>query len=280
MFVGCTSTVATGCTDLGVCLENDRISCTVSLYLSSRFKLLSLFLVPLEQQRKKPLLSHWTNQCRFLHRDNLCTALLPRGLETLSKRDFVVLVLDEMVLLQTGVVGRFEANESHDGNSHTGRVSKKKGCEGCRVSCANSVYNCCQSMHSSPCSLAEETEKPFWKRLCWLQVSVAFGGASCKNRQIGLQWKGVMGQLQPKCYPGGVLEALAGSREMHLPGEDCIANRPCPSLSVDSFGSRLASEHLNIFMINCSDFFFLLPFFEMDVRFALCSLINLVYDPF
>lgn len=93
-------------------------------------------------------------------------------------------------------------------------------------------------MHSSQYSLAEETEKSVWKRFCWLQVSVAFGGASCKNRQIQLQWKGVMGQLQPNCYPGGVLEALAGSREMHLPGEDCIANRPCPSLSVDSFGSK------------------------------------------
>lgn len=132
-------------------------------------------------------------------------------------------------------------------------------------------------MHSSQYSLAEETEKSVWKRLCWLQVSVAFGGASCKNRQIRLQWKGVMGQLQPNCYPGGVLEALAGSREMHLPGENCIANRPCPSLSVDSFGSRLASEHLNIFMMNCNDFLLL---FEMHVRFALCSLIHLTYDPF
>lgn len=88
-----------------------------------------------------------------------------------------------------------------------------------------------------------------------------------------------MRQLQPNCYPAGVLEALAGSPEMHLPGEDCIANRPCPSLAVDSFGSRLASEHLNIFMIDCSDFFFL-PLSEMDVRFALCSLIHLTYDPF
>lgn len=108
--------------------------------------------MPLEQQRKKPLLSHWTNQCRFLHHDNLCTALLSRGLGTLSKRDFVVLVLDEMVLLQTGVVGRFEgseSHESHDGNSHTENVRKKKGCETCRVSCVNSVYSCCQSMHSS-----------------------------------------------------------------------------------------------------------------------------------
>lgn len=87
-----------------------------------------------------------------------------------------------------------------------------------------------------------------------------------------------MGQLQPNCYPGGVLEALAGSREMHLPGEDCIANRLCPSLLVDSFSYRLASEHLNIFMISCSDFF--LPLFEMDVRFALRSLIHLTYDPF
>lgn len=77
----------------------------------------------------------------------------------MSKRDFVVLVLDEMVLLQTGVVGRFEANESHDGNSHTEIVRKRKGCERCRVSCVNSVYSRCQSMHSSPYSLAEETEK-------------------------------------------------------------------------------------------------------------------------
>lgn len=161
-----------------------------------------------------------------------------------------------MVLLQADVVGRFEANESHDSNSHTEIVRKKKGCERCRVSCINSVYSGCQSMHSSPYSIYEETEKSVWKRLCWLQVSVAFGGASCKSRQIRLQWKGVMGQLQPNCYPGGVLEALAGSREMCLPGEDCIANRPCPSLSVDSFGSKLASERLNIFMISCSDFFF------------------------
>lgn len=41
--------------------------------------------------------------------------------------------------------------------------------------------------------------------------------------------------------------------------------------------SRLASEHLSIFMINCNDF---LPLLEMDVRFALCSLIHLTYDPF
>jgi len=58
-----------------------------------------------------------------------------------------------------------------------------------------------------------------------------------------------MGQLQPNCYPGGVLEVLAGSPEVHLPGEDCVANRPCPSLSVNSFGSRLAPEHLKIFMV-------------------------------
>lgn len=163
-----------------------------------------------------------------------------------------------MVLLQTGVVGRFEdreRHESHDGNSLTEIVRRNKGCERCRVSYVNSVYSCCQSVHSSQYSLAEQTEKSVWKRLCWLQVSVAFGGASCKNRQIRLQWKGVMGQLQPNCYLGGVLEALAGSREMHLPGEHCAANRPCPSLLVDSFGSRLASERLNIFMINCSGFF-------------------------
>lgn len=124
--------------------------------------------MPLEQQRKKPLLSHWS-QCRFLHRDDLCTTLLSRGLGTLSKRDLVVLVLDEMVLLQTGVVGRIEASESHeshDSNSHTENVKKKKGCEGCRVSCVNSVYSCCQSMHSSQDSLVEETEKSIWKRLC------------------------------------------------------------------------------------------------------------------
>lgn len=126
---------------------------------------------------------------------------------------------------------------------------ERKGWERCRASYVNYVYGCCQSRHCSQYLLAEETEKSIWKRLCWLQVFVAFGGASCKNRQIRLQWKGVMGQLQPNCYPGGVLEALAGSREMHLPGEDCIANRPCPSLSVNSFGSRLAPEHLKIFMI-------------------------------
>lgn len=95
---------------------------------------------------------------------NLCTALLSRGLETLSKRDFVVLVLDERVLLQTGVVEASEIYESHDSNSHTEIVRKKKGCEGCRVSCVNSVYSCCQSMHSSQYSLAEETEKSVWKR--------------------------------------------------------------------------------------------------------------------
>lgn len=165
----CSMYINSSCTDLGFCLENDRISCTVSLYLSSRFKLLSLFLVPLEWQRKKPLLSHWTHQRRFLHHDNLCTSRLSRGLETLSKRDFVVLVLDEMVLLKTGVVGRFEAresHESHDGRSHTEIVRKKKGCERCRVSCVNSVYSCCQSMHSAQYSLAEETEKSVWKRLC------------------------------------------------------------------------------------------------------------------
>lgn len=165
----CSMYINSSCTDLGFCLENDRISCTVSLYLSSRFKLLSLFLVPLEWQRKKPLLSHWTHQRRFLHHDNLCTSWLSRGLETLSKRDFVVLVLDEMVLLKTGVVGRFEAresHESHDGRSHTEIVRKKKGCERCRVSCVNSVYSCCQSMHSAQYSLAEETEKSVWKRLC------------------------------------------------------------------------------------------------------------------
>lgn len=106
--------------------------------ISSRFKLLSLFF--LEQQRKKPLLSHWTNQHSFLHRDNLCTALLSRGLETLSKRDFVVSVLGEMMFLQAGVVGRFEASESYDDNSPTEIVRKKKGCERCRVSRVNSVY--------------------------------------------------------------------------------------------------------------------------------------------
>lgn len=140
LFVGCKSTVATGCTDLGFCLENDKISCTVSMYLSSRFKLLSLFFMLLEQQRKKPLLSHWTNQRNFLHRDNLSTALLSRGLETLRKRDFVVSVLGEMMFLQTGVVGGFEASESHDDNSHTEIVRRKKGCERCRVSHVDSVY--------------------------------------------------------------------------------------------------------------------------------------------
>lgn len=135
-------------------------------------------------------------------------------------------------------------------------LRKRKGRERCRASCVSCVYRCCHAMRCSQYLLAEEAEKSIWKRLCWLQVSVAFGGASCKNRQIRLQWKGVMGQLQPNCYPGGVLEALAGSREMHLPGEDCIANRPCPSLSVNSFGSRLAPEHLKIFMIKLEWFFF------------------------
>lgn len=124
-----------------------------------------------------------------------------------------------------------------------------------RPSCVNCAYSCCQPMHCSQYLLAEETQKSVWKGLCWLQVFVAFGGASCRNRQIWLQWKGVMGQLQPNCFPGGILEALAGSREMHLPGEDCIANRPCPSLSVNSSGRRLAPEHLKIFMIKLQWFF-------------------------
>lgn len=89
MFALWTSTVATGCTGLGFCDEKDRISCTVSLYLSSRFKLLSLFLVPLEPQRKKPLLSHWTNPGRFLHRDNVCSTVI-KGIRNAEQKGILL----------------------------------------------------------------------------------------------------------------------------------------------------------------------------------------------
>lgn len=84
-----------------------------------------------------------------------------------------------------------------------------------------------------------------------------------------------MGQLQPNCSPRGVLEALAGSREMHLPGENCLANRPCPSLAVNSSGSRLAPQHLKILMIKLQCFGVCFPLFEMGMGFALCSLIRI-----
>lgn len=166
-------------------------------------------------------------------------------------------VLGEMMYLQDGLVGGFLLRlvRAMMVTVTQKLLWKRKGLGRCRASCINYVYNCCQSVRWSQYLLAEEAEKSTWKGLCWLQVFVAFGCASCKNRQIWLQWKGVMGQLQRNCYPGGILEALAGSHEMHLPGEDCIANRPCPSLSVNSFGSRLAPEHLKIFIIKLQSFF-------------------------
>lgn len=220
------------------------------MYLASRFKLLSRFLVPVEWQWKKLPLRHWTNQYSFLSSWHSVYGAVIVGIRNTEQKGFccVSAKWNDVFTSWFGGQFSFEASEGHDGNSHTEIAMKKK-----RFREVQSLI--CQlclqllPVYARISVLAEESEKSVWKGLCWLQVFVAFGGASCKSRQIWLQWKGVMGQLQPNCYPEGILEALAGSHEMHLPGEDCIANRPCPSLSVNSFGGRLAPEHLKMFMV-------------------------------
>lgn len=92
--------------------------------LTSRFKPLSHFLVPLEYQRKEPPRVIGLTSIASLHHDALCTVLFSWGLETLSKKDFVVSVLGGTMFLQAGLVGSFLLRL--DGNSRAEIVMRKK----------------------------------------------------------------------------------------------------------------------------------------------------------
>lgn len=258
MLLECTSLVAVGC-----CPENYRIGSTVNMCLVSRFKLLSWFLVPLEQRCKNPCWVTGRTSIALPCHGAFCPVLLLWGLEMLSKRDFVVSVLGEtMVRWALYLKPQWQQscrNEKEELQRGAEPGIYKPHLQLLPVYVLLSVF------------ISWRDEKSIWKGLCWLQVSVALGGASCKNRQIWLQWQGVIGQLQCNCCPAGLREVLAGSREMCLPGEDSVANKPCPSLSVNSFGSRLAPEHLNIFMTEMQWVsFFFFPVFEMGTGVLHC----------